>query len=348
MSDSVAQQLTAIHSMLSAGHRNLRIERHTLVLWGLAGGGLLTASPWILTEAQLPALEQRAVAWLTLLTIVLGAVAALDWHLTRRAKRVRDEAWSFIHRQVLKVWWLLMGLGTLLTFAMFFFGGGYMVCAAWMVLIGLGLYVHGLFSEELLEWVGVLAIVIGIASLGYRLEYETTRQIAASLFGLGLPLLALMLDRGRARSSWHRMAQSAAWVLVVLGVPLTVHLHGVPVAPQDAPPVALDAFRRGAASAGRHTVVIPAGTPIPVEIDVTGSIFRNAPVTLPLTLAAPLEVLVEDGRPTGPVRIRNQAWAEAGAVGWIRIPTIRADLTAAQGPSVRATLDVTTMAEQRR
>lgn len=52
MSDSVTQQIVAIHSMLSAGHRNLRIERHTLVLWGSTGDGLLLASNSILTIDQ--------------------------------------------------------------------------------------------------------------------------------------------------------------------------------------------------------------------------------------------------------------------------------------------------------
>jgi hypothetical protein len=41
MSQLATQQLDSIHSMLSAGHRNLRIERHSLVLWGANCGGLI-------------------------------------------------------------------------------------------------------------------------------------------------------------------------------------------------------------------------------------------------------------------------------------------------------------------
>lgn len=347
MSDSVAQQIVAIHSMLSAGHRNLRIERHTLVLWGVAGSTLTLLSESILTEAQFPVLEQRALAWLALLTVVLGGVGALDWHLTRRAKRVRDEAWSFIHRQVLKVWWLLMALGTLLTFAIFFFGGGYMVCAAWIVLMGLGLYVHGLFSEELLEWIGVLTIATGIATLAHQLDFTTMRWIAASVMGLGLPLLALMLDRGRARPSWHRMTQSAAWMLVVIGVPLAVHHHSKPAAQLDAPMLSLEQFRKDFPS-GNRIVTIPAGTPVPVEVEVSGSLFRNTIATLPLTLAAPLEVMTADGMPTGEVRFRDESWTDANNAVWIRIPALKARLTPERGPVVHAILETATTAERRR
>ena len=145
-----SQQLHAIHSMLTAGQRNLRLERHTLWLWGVPAGVLFVLSEHILTPEQFPDLTQRALAWLALLLTVLATVATLDWHWTRQAKQTRDEAWSFIHRQVVKVLWLLMGLATLTTFAMFFYGGGYMVCAVWLVFLGVSLYLHGLFSEELL------------------------------------------------------------------------------------------------------------------------------------------------------------------------------------------------------
>jgi hypothetical protein len=33
------------------------------------------------------------------------------------------------------------GIGTLFTFATFFFGGAYMLCTVWLVMIGLALYV---------------------------------------------------------------------------------------------------------------------------------------------------------------------------------------------------------------
>jgi len=184
MTQLAAQQLDSIHSMLSAGQRNLRIERHSLLLWGASSGGIILFSNHILTPEQIQAPGVRAMAWLILLVLSVSGIGLLDWHLTRRAKNARDEAWSFIHRQVLKVWWLVMSIGVLLTFAMFFYGGGYMVFAAWVVLAGLGLYVHGLFSEELLEWTGALIIAIGIGMLAFTLNPVVSRWVAASTLGL--------------------------------------------------------------------------------------------------------------------------------------------------------------------
>jgi hypothetical protein len=341
MSDTAARQLDAIHSMLSAGHRNLRIERHSLILWGITGGALFFLSAHILTPEQFPVVQQRAMAWLLLLSVVLSGVGLADWHLTRRAKQVRAEAWPFIHRQVLKVWWLLMAMGTLLTFAMFFFGGGYMLYSAWLVLLGLGLYVHGLFSEELLEWVGALVIVIGIISLAYRLPIETMRWISASTFGIGLPLLAAMLDRGRAFPARRRLAQTLLWLFSVLALPLLGQRYATALVLPDGPVISLESFQRQQDVGGTRIVALPKGTPVPVEIAVSGNLFDGAtkPV-LPLKLAESIEVLMVDGKLTGDTRFSGGAWQPAREARWITIPWINAELSTERGPLVRAGLVV--------
>lgn len=336
-----SQQLYAIHSMLTAGHRNLRIERHSLWLWGVPAGLLFVLSESILTPAQLPDLTQRALAWLALLLLVLTSVALLDWRWTQRVKQTRDEAWSFIHRQVLKVLWLLMGLATLTTFAMFFYGGGYMVCTVWLVFLGVSLYVHGLFSEELLEWAGLLTILIGIASLLAKLPYETMRWVAAAVFGLGLPLLSMMLDRGRHRPAWQRLAQVLGWLAVVLVLPMAVdqQIHHAP--PITLPVVPLEQFRqqRGPLPTAQ-VVTLPAGTVIPVEIELKGDIFaRPTPAQLPLTLTQPVEVLMQDGKLSGEARIPGENWLRRDT-RWISIPFLKAELTR-EGPQVRGQLVVT-------
>ena len=78
MPTSASQQLNAIASMMASGQRNLRMERWSLVLWGLAGGLLLLFSESILTPDQFPDLQQRALAWLLLIAFVLGAVGTAD------------------------------------------------------------------------------------------------------------------------------------------------------------------------------------------------------------------------------------------------------------------------------
>lgn len=341
MPQLAAQQLDSIHAMLSAGHRNLRIERHSLVLWGANCGGLILASNHILTAEQFPVLEQRAIAWLILLALSISGVSLLDWHLTRRAKQARDESWSFIHRQVLKVWWLLMSVGVLLTFATFFYGGGYMIFAAWVVLTGLGLYVHGLFSEESLEWAGALIIAIGVGMLAFRLNNTASQWVAASTLGLGLPLLAAMLDRGRQRAAWVRLFQSLCWLLCVLIPPLLAQRLANASVPHDAPVVSLEEFRKQPAM--QQIVALPAGSAIPVKVEVSGDVFRASNTSvLPLVLNGPIEIMMSNGQPTGEWRFPGESWALARETHWISIPWIKAELTPQTGPEIRTSLVVET------
>jgi len=329
--------------MLSAGHRNLRIERHSLLLWGIPAGLLFWISEYILTPTQIPDNTHRALAWLALLVVVVTAIAGIDWIWTRRVKQARDEAWSFVHSQVQKVWWLLMGLAVLTTFAMFFYGGGYMLCAVWMVMLGLSLYLHGLFSEELLEWVGAVTIVIGIGSLLAQLPFETMRWIAAAVFGIGLPLLAMMLDRGHHRPATVRLGQVLLWLTVVLVIPLWLEQRVHAVAQPDPEPLSLEDFRSNQfQTSGYRSVTLPAGTRIPVEIKLGGDIFDTSgekPV-LPLVLSRPIELMLHDGKLTGDARFAGENWQLARQVRWITIPWIKADLSPEKGPVVTSNLIV--------
>ena len=326
-----ASRLDAIQSMLAAGHRSLRLERHSLILWGLAGGALLLASNHILTADQFPAVQARAAAWLALLAVVLGLVGAVDWHLTRRVKRIRDRSWSFVHRQVIKVWWLMMGLGALLTFAMFFYGGGTMLCAAWIVLVGIALYVHGLFSERLLEGVGGMAVAIGVALLAARVGYEVTRLAAAAVFGLGLPLLAVMLDRDRARTP----LLAAVWLLCVLLPPLAAARWDMAGSPPAGPVVPLAGAVTGGLPAGPAIVAMPAGTVIPVRLTLSGNLFTADSVAeFPLVLARPLDVVFQDGKPTALFRPEGQGWTTAPGALAVMIPKLDPVFVPGAGPMV--------------
>jgi hypothetical protein len=352
MTQLAAQQLDSIHSMLSAGHRNLRIERFSLILWGASGGGLILFSNRILTAEQYPVLEQRAIAWLILLVLAVSGVSMLDWHFTRRAKEARDEAWSFIHRQVFKVWWLLMSVGVLLTFATFFYGGKHMLFPAWLVLAGLGLYVHGLFSEELLEWMGALIIAIGIGMLAFRLSYHESRWVAASTLGLGLPLLAAMLDRGHQQTVWIRLAQSVGWLLCVLALPVTSHwLEKVTLSP-EAPLVTLQEFHLHPMR--QQVIAMPAGSIIPVKVGVSGNVFRTGNQSIgnqlifQLVLNEPFEIMMNNGQPTGDWRLPGGSWAQANETLAIKIPMIKANMTPQTGPEINSSLIVETQQQSNR
>lgn len=341
MADPIARQLDSIQSMLTRGQRNLRMERHSLILWGVAGAGLFMGSDAVLTAEQIPDLTTRAVAWLLFLTAVLGGTGVADWHLTRRVKAARDETWSFIHRQVVKLLWLLMAVGTLFTFATFFYGGSYMLCTVWLVMIGLALYVHGLFSEEVLEWAGGIIIAIGVAGLAARLPFETMKWIAAAVFGIGLPLLSLLLDHGRERSFVLRLGQAAGWTVLVLAAPLVAHRYASAKLPPELPPIPLADYQAGTGTRGLAFVHLPVGTPVPVKVAVSGDLFRPAPeAILPLTLDHPVDIMLRDGVPTGDVPLPGGTWRLARETRWISIPWIRASLDPAHGPQVESALVV--------
>jgi hypothetical protein len=341
MPTHASQQLDAIASMMASGQRNLRMERWSLVLWGLAGGLLFLLSESILTPTQLPDLQQRALAWLLLIAFVLGAVGTADWHLTQRAKEARDEVWSFIHRQVLKVLWLLMGIGALLTFAVFFYGGGHMLYTAWLVLLGTALYVHGLFSEEMLEWAGALIILIGIAMLATQQNAENLKNIATSVFGIGLPALAFMLDHGRVRSKAYRALQTLGWACLVLAVPLAAARWLQPEQLLHSPAVSLQEFQRSASKAGSQAISLPAGTAIPVHIDIAGNLFESgsAPLVLPLVLKHPMELWMVDGKLTGAARQPGAVWSK-GPETRINIPWVRGEISPQSGPLLKAHMTV--------
>lgn len=335
--------------MLASSQRNLRMERHTLLLLGLPAGLLFALSESIFTPEQIPDLQQRALSWLALLVAVIGTIVTVDWHWTRKIKATRDETWSFIHRQVLKVMWLLLALATLTTFAMFFYGGGYMVCSVWLIFAGLGLYVHGLFSEELLEWGGGLLIAIGIVSLVAGLPYESLRWLAASVFALGLPLFALLLDRGRHRPAYVRLLQICGWLAVVVVLPLLIEQQSHQRTLPDGPLLTLMEFRNNPPADGTAIIALPAGTPIPVEVELAGDLFagRESHARMPLTLQEPVELLMLDGKLSGDMRFPGESWQNARRARWLTIPWIRAELSAEHGPRILSSLVLRLRPEER-
>jgi hypothetical protein len=341
MPHNASQQLNTIASIMASGQRNLHMERWSLVLWGLAGGLLFLFSESILTPTQLPDLQQRALAWFLLIAFVLGTVGTADWHLTQRAKRARDEVWSFIHRQMLKVMWLLMAIGTLLTFAVFFYGGGYMLYTAWLVLLGTGLYVHGLFSEKMLEWAGALIILIGTTMLATQQSAENLKNICTSVFGIGLPALAFMLDHSRVRSKAYRALQTLGWACLVLAIAWAVARWSLPEQMLHSPAVSLQDFLSSPSKAGSHAISLPAGTTIPVYIDVAGNLFESGatPLVLPLVLKQPMELWIVDGKLTGATRQPGAAWSK-GPETHLNISELKGEIKPQIGPLLKANMKV--------
>ena len=62
MSDTTSTQLEAIHAMMASGHRSVRMERHTLLIWGVAAAFLILVVDEIFTPERFPEVWARALA----------------------------------------------------------------------------------------------------------------------------------------------------------------------------------------------------------------------------------------------------------------------------------------------
>jgi hypothetical protein len=342
-SPHTADQLHAIHAMMARGHRSVSLEHHTLVLWGLAAALLiLTVRTWFTAE-HYPIVWQRALATSLLISVVLTAVGFVDLRLTRRARRLRDETLSFVQLQLTKVWWLLAGMVVLINLGMHFFGGGYMFFGIVFALMGIAFYVHGLFSQQMLTWVGMLLIGLGLGSVALKLPYVVMEWLAVFVFGVGFPLLALVLHYtpGEARMA-RRVVAAGGWLLLVLlPTAAAYHLDRDPT-PPEWPVVSLPDYRQGAAS-GPQVVRLPAGTEVPLEIQVTGDVLDGVgSAIVPMRLSSPLEVSVNDGRPDGRFRVDREPWKKALYNYRVRDLNLRSSLTRKRGPEVKVTLYIST------
>lgn len=306
-------QVETIFAMLSSGHRCIRMERHSLILWGLTGGILCIVTDMFLPEEKFGNVVSHQSAVLIFLTIVLSGAALADFFYTRHLRHAKGETFPFVHAQITKVWWLFLVMGVLFTFGSSYFGGWYMIYGVWLLLLGLGLFVHGLFSEQLLEWAGVLIILLGIVPLVLKVPYELTRWLTASVYGLGLPALSLLLDGGQTRRPFRRLIQSLLWLLLVLIPPLVAQRflkkHAASAVSSNIPVVSLQAFRKErAADSSGIIVALPAGTRVPVKIAITGNIFKNEETIMPLMLSQPVDISMENGKPSGYFRLAGGEW----------------------------------------
>ena len=297
-------QFQAIQSMLAAGHRSVHLERHSLLLIGGVGGFLSVVTEWVITDERFPDIGQRGLALLVWLAFWLGGVSLLEFRLTQRARARREETLPFAQAQVTRAWWMLLSVGCLGSFAMFFYGGGAMIYALWVVLLGLGVYLFGLFSRPLIEWIGLAIILLGVAGLAAGLPYGATRWLAASTFAIGLPLAgwlnAHLGDAGLPR----RVGALVFWLAVVATPPLMNVGFAVADAPAGAPVAR-------AAGVGEEVLRLEAGARVPLRVDLDSPILNIPPrAGLEMTLSQPVEVALRDGRPDGRYRIGGGAWRE--------------------------------------
>lgn len=297
-------EFQAIQSMLAAGHRSVELERHSLLLIGGVGGFIAGATEYLITAERFPDLTQRAVVLLVWLTVWLGGMAWLDHRLTHRARLARDETLPFAQAQITRAWWMLLGMGTLGSFAMFFYGGGGMIYALWIVLLGLGIYLFGLFSRPLIEWIGLATILLGVVGLAAGLPYGTTHWLAASCFAIGMPLAGWLNTRFGEKGTLSGFLALGLWLLVVVTPPLLLTRFSITTVPTAAP-----AGMGAAIAAGEQVLSLPAGSHIPLRVDLDSPLMSVSPqASLDMTLLQNVEVALQDGKPDGRYRLGDGQW----------------------------------------
>lgn len=288
------EQMQSIQAMLAAGHRCVELERHSLLLWGGIGGGLCAFTDLVINGERFPDNTHRAIALLAWLVFWLGGMSWLDHQLTRRARQVREETLPFAQAQVTRAWWMLLALGTLTTFAMFFHGGGVMIYALWMVLLGLGIFIFGLFSRPLIEWIGLATVLLGVVGLASGLPLGSARWLAASTFGIGLPLAGWLAAKVDDRRTGHRGLAVAFWLAAVIAPAGAAASH----IPGAAPPTPTTAV-----------LTLAAGSVVPLHIDMeSGLVGIPATASLPVRIARTTEIALSDGQPDGRYRLDGGNW----------------------------------------
>ncbi len=299
------RELDSIHSMLALGHRSVRLERHSLLLIGAVGGFLSVGTDWVITKDRFPDQNEHALALLLWLTFWLAGVSLLDHWLTRRARQRRAETLPFAQAQITRAWWMLLSVGTLSSFAMFFYGGGEMIYALWIVLLGLGIYLFGLFSRPLVEWIGIATILLGVLALAAKLPFGATRWLNASCFAIGIPLAGWLAPRVDARSWITRIGVLLVWICAVVAPALLI----VKSTPVVSPSGRVLSLGSSAIPGGEQTLRLEPGTRLPLQIDLDGAILTTQPQpALALTLMLPVDLALQDGQPEGRYRLGDGVW----------------------------------------
>ncbi len=208
-------QLEAIRSMLSAGHHSITLELHSFFVWGLATAAALEVFPRIFISRVLPSPVVRALAEILSAAVLLALTAAVDYRISVRAKRSRDETFSWVQRQMGKLSLLFALLGLMLAFGSHFYPWQSVIYVFFLGLMGVALAAHGFFSEPFLVWAGLASIGLAAAEVALQFPFEATHWMTTSAFGLGLTTLGPLQRWVRERGVMVRAACLLAWLGVV-------------------------------------------------------------------------------------------------------------------------------------
>ena len=183
------------------------------------------------------------------------------------------------------------------------YGGGFFFYGITLVLTGIGIYVYGLFSRQLLTWSGAMQILLGLVMIALSPDMNSQKWVAACAFGIGFPAFALMVDRTVERSVARELLLSLGWLALVL-----VPAFAAASISQDSrfetwPHVSWSGYLQQVGEEGAESIVVklPAGTHVPVSMKIDGDLLQPIaqppPLILRTTRAA--ELAVERGEVMG-------------------------------------------------
>jgi hypothetical protein len=236
----------------------------------------------------------------------------LDVAWTARIRSRRDETLSFVQRQVTKLWWLLIALVVVINIGMNLYGGGYFFYGITLVLTGIGIYVHGLFSRQLLTWSGALQILLGLVMIAVSPEIDVQEWVAASAFGIGFPAFALMVDRTVERSVIKELMLSLGWLTLVLAPAFVAASLWQGQRYQSWPHLTWEGYLQHADKVYDEALVVtlPAGIYVPVSLHVTGDLLQpvEQPAPLMMKTTRPVDLAIDHGQVLGKMRIGDSDW----------------------------------------
>ncbi len=341
-----SKQIESIHSMMASGHRSVYMERHTLFLWGFATAGLILIIPKVFSAEYFPETASRAIGSTITIALSLLLVGYLDFRKIQKNRENRAETISFIQTQITKVWWLLIGLVVFINLAMHFFGGGYMFYGLLLTLMGLALYIHGLFSKQMLSHAGIMMILLGLTSIAFRLPFHILEWLSIFCFGIGWPILGVSFNISALNTTFlRRVLFSLSWLGIIILPTLAIYeidkLTDIPTAKIDS--LSVYKQQNKLIVKKEEVVSLPAGTTIPLKIELTGDILNGVnTVTLPMVLSKSLDVVLQRGKLDGRFKVSNGPWKEYRYNYRIRDYLLTPHLSKEQGPQINLKLYIST------
>jgi len=339
----VDSQLDSIQSMLIQGHKGIRLERHTLPLWGLCIG-FLTAFTYDLSRP----VYTLGYAWgksfeIGIVLFILLVAVLLEYRLTRKARARRDETISIIQRKVTVVIWMLFAFAFVIDlYANMYLGGGRNLFGVYLVLSGIVLVMLGLYSEPWYRWSGVVLVLSGLSVMFLLQPSNTTRLLTASIFmvgGIGVTILQpLAINRLRC------MSLSIAWLAVALTTAVLMYNidYALDINPGEQSNMSWPEYQKNKPE-GVHIVTLAEGSEIPVRISVKGDVFEDTVNTsMLLKTSKKIDLEFRDGKPTGIYRINGGQWLERNDGLYMREHIHKTITDKVQGPELVRSIDLGT------